>query len=44
MSTLTEAEEAYLAEISSFQRDAARKELEAKYAKTETKETTTTEE
>ena len=40
MSTLTEAEEAYLAEVSSFQREAVRKELEAKYAKTETKTTT----
>jgi hypothetical protein len=43
MTKLSEADEAYLAEVSSFQRDAARKELEAKYAKTETKETTTTE-
>ena len=41
MSTLTEAQEKYLEGISSFQRDAARKELEAKYAKTETKKTTT---
>ena len=41
MSKLSEADEAYLAEVSSFQRDAARKELEAKYAKTETKKTTT---
>ena len=40
MSTLTEAEEAYLAEISSFQRENARKELEAKSTK---KETTTKE-
>ena len=44
MSTLTEAEEAYLADVPSFQREHARKELEAKYAKTETKETTTTKE
>jgi hypothetical protein len=43
MTKLSEADEAYLAEVSSFQRDHARKELEAKYAKTETKETTTTE-
>ena len=44
MSKLSDADEAYLAKVSSFQRDAARKELEAKYAKTETKETTTTKE
>ena len=44
MSTLTEAEEAYLADVPSFQREHARKELEAKYAKTETKKTTTTKE
>ena len=42
MTKLSEADEAYLAEVSSFQRDHARKELEAKYAKTETKKTTTT--
>ena len=42
MSKLSEADEAYLADVPSFQRDNARKELEAKYAKTETKETTTT--
>ena len=42
MSKLSDADEAYLAEVSSFQRDHARKELEAKYAKTETKKTTTT--
>jgi len=40
MVTLSEADEKYLAEVSSFQRDAARKELEAKYTKTETKTTT----
>ena len=44
MSKLSDADEAYLAGVSHFQRDAARKELEAKYAKTETKKTTTTEE
>ena len=44
MTKLSEADEAYLAEVSSFQRDHARKELEAKYAKTETKKTTTTKE
>ena len=43
MSKLSDADEAYLAKLSSFQRDAARKELEAKYAKTETKKTTTPE-
>ncbi len=43
MSKLTEAQEKYLEGISSFQRDAARKELEAK-EETSTKETTTTEE
>ena len=43
MSKLSEADEAYLAEVPSYQRENARKELEAKYAKTETKETTTTE-
>ena len=43
MSKLSEADEKYLAGVSSFQRDAARKELEAKAAKT-TKKTTTTEE
>ena len=42
MSTLTEAEEAYLAEVSSFQRENAKKELLAK--KEPKKETTTTEE
>ena len=42
MSTLTEAEEAYLADVPSFQREHARKELLAK--KEPTKETTTTEE
>ena len=42
MSKLSEADEAYLADVPSFQREHARKELEAKYAKTETKETTTT--
>ena len=44
MSKLSDADEAYLAGVSHFQRDAARKELEAKYPKTETKETTTTKE
>ena len=44
MSKLSDADEAYLAEVPSYQREHARKELEAKYAKTETKETTTTEE
>ena len=43
MSKLSEADEQYLAEVSSFQREAARKKLEAK-AKTETKKTTTTKE
>ena len=43
MSKLSEADELILADTPSFQRDARRKELEAKYAKTETKETTTTE-
>ena len=43
MVTLSEADEKYLAEVSSFQREHARKELEAKYAKTETKKTTTPE-
>ena len=42
MSKLSEAEEQALSKVSSFQRDAARKELEAK-AKKETKKTTTTE-
>ena len=41
MSKLSEADEAYLADVPSFQREHARKELEAKYAKTETKKTTT---
>ena len=41
MSTLTEAEEAYLADVPSFQREHARKELEAK-SKKSTKKTTTT--
>ena len=41
MSTLTEAEEAYLADVPSFQREHARKELLAK-KETSTKETTTT--
>ena len=44
MSKLSDAEEAALAEVPSFQRDNARKALEAKYAKKETKKTTTTEE
>ena len=44
MSKLSEADEAYLADVPSFQREHASKELEAKYAKTETKETTTTKE
>ena len=42
MSKLSEADEAYLAKLSSFQRDAARKELEAKYTKAGPKKTTTT--
>ena len=42
MSKLSDADEAYLEEVSSFQRDAARKELEAKVKK-ETKKTTTKE-
>ena len=40
MSKLSEADELILADTPSFQRDARRKELEAKYTKTETKETT----
>ena len=43
MSKLSEADELILKETSSFQRENRRKELEAKYSKTETKETTTTE-
>jgi hypothetical protein len=43
MTKLSEADEAYLADVPSFQREAARKELEAKYVKTETKETPTPE-
>ena len=42
MSKLSDADEAYLADVPSFQREHARKELEAKYAKTEPKKTTTT--
>jgi len=42
MSKLSEADEAYLADIPSFQREHARKELEAK-AKKQTKKTTTPE-
>ena len=41
MSKLSEADEAYLAEVPSYQREKARKELEAKYAKTAPKKTTT---
>tara|TARA_R100000329_G_scaffold98627_1_gene81469 strand:+ start:152 stop:286 length:135 start_codon:yes stop_codon:yes gene_type:complete len=41
MSKLSDADEAYLAEVPSYQRENARKEIEAKYAKTETKKTTT---
>ena len=41
MSKLSDADEAYLAGVSSFQREAVRKELEAKI-KTTTKKTTTT--
>ena len=41
MSKLSKADEAYLAEVPSFQRDAARKELEAK---AKPKKTTTTKE
>ena len=44
MSKLSEADEAYLAEVPSYQRENARKELEAKYAKTAPKKTTTTKE
>ena len=44
MATLSEADEKKLAEVSSFQRENARKELEAKYAEKTTKETTTTKE
>ncbi len=43
MSKLSEADEAYLAEVPSYQRENARKELEAKYVKTEPKKTTTKE-
>ncbi len=43
MTKLSEADEAYLADVPSFQREHARKELEAKNAKTETKKTTTPE-
>ena len=41
MSKLSEADEAYLAEVPSYQRENARKELEAK-SKKSTKKTTTT--
>ena len=44
MSKLSEADELILADTPSFQRDARRKELEAKYAKTETKKTESTKE
>ena len=40
MSKLSEADEKYLADVPSFQRENRRKELEAKYAKESTKETT----
>ena len=43
MSKLSEADELILADTPSYQRENRRKELEAKYAKTETKKTTTTE-
>jgi len=43
MTKLSEADEAYLAEVPSYQRENHRKELEAKYAKTESKKTTTEE-
>ncbi len=43
MTKLSDADEAYLEKVSHFQRDNARKELEAKYAKKETKKTTTSE-
>tara|TARA_R100000458_G_C8122466_1_gene140794 strand:+ start:478 stop:609 length:132 start_codon:yes stop_codon:yes gene_type:complete len=43
MSKLSDADEATLAKVSSFQRDNARKALEAKASKT-TKKTTTTKE
>ena len=36
MSKLSEADEAYLADVPSFQRENRRKELEAKYAEKET--------
>ena len=43
MTKLSDADEAILAKVSHFQRENARKELEAKYAKTESKKTTTKE-
>ena len=43
MTKLSEADELLLKETPSYQRENRRKELEAKYAKTETTETTTTE-
>ena len=42
MSKLSEADELILADTPSYQRENRRKEFEAKYAKTETKKTTTT--
>jgi len=43
MTKLSDADEAILKETPSYQRENRRKELEAKYAKTETKKTTTKE-
>ena len=42
MSKLSEADELILEKTPSFQREARRKELEAKYTKTKPKKTTTT--
>ena len=44
MSKLSEADELILEKTPSFQREARRKELEAKYTKTKSKKTTTTKE
>ena len=43
MTKLSDADEAILEKTPSFQRENRRKELEAKYAKKETKKTTTSE-
>ena len=43
MTKVSEAVEAYLAEVPAYQRENARKELEAKYTKAEPKKTTTKE-